>query len=146
MRKKLIIVFFIFINLFAANACFRDYPSYEEIVESRSRIKPIPFEREKWFDDRRIGVEALWETRPGLARDLVNRKLLIGKSYTEVQELLGEEEMNGKSKTVSHTVDVDEGVVDPVYIENLVIKFDEKDKVENAGIEIKMMDGHPDYR
>lgn len=146
MRKKLIIIFLVSLNLFTVSSCFQDYPSYEEIVESRSKIEPIPFEKEKWFDDKNIGVEALYKTRPGLARDLINRNLLIGKSYTEVQEILGNEEMDEKNKTVSYTVDVDTGVVDPVYIENLVIKFDEKDNVENAAIEIKMMDGHPDYR
>jgi hypothetical protein len=146
MRKKLIIIFLVSLNLFAASSCFQGYPSYEEIVESRSRIKPIPFEKEKWFDDRGIGVEALWKTRPGLARDLINRNLLVGKSYTEVQNLLGEVEKNPTENSISYALFYDMGVIDPVYVEDLYIKFDDDDKVISNEIQIKMMDGHPDYR
>lgn len=145
-EKKLIIIFLVFITLFSLNSCFRGYPSYEEVIENRSKIKPIPFEKEKWFDEKGIGVEALWETRPGLARDLVNRNLLIGKSYAEIQELLGEMEKGPTENAVNYTLFVDPSVVDPVYIESLHIKFDENDKVVSNEIGIKMMDGHPDYR
>lgn len=146
MYKKLIIIFSISLSLFAVSSCYCGYPSYEEIVESRSKIKPIPFTREKWFDDRRIGVEALWETRPGLARDLINRNILIGKSYLVVQELLGEQEKSVTENSVTYALFYDLGVVDPVYVENLYIKFDDNDKVISNEIQVKMMDGHPDYR
>jgi hypothetical protein len=146
MRKKLIIVFFIFLNLFVAISCFRGYPSYEEVVESRSKIKPISFTREKWFDKKGIGVEALWETRPGLARDLINRNLLIGKNYTEVQELLGEQSRDNEDNSVSYELYVENGFADPIFIEYLIINFDENQKVKSAKTEVHMMDGHPDYR
>lgn len=146
MRKKLIVIFLVFLNLFVNSSCFRFYPSYEEVVETRSKIEPISFTREKWFDDRGIGVEALWETRPGLARDLINRNLLIGKNYSEVQELLGKQEKDKSDNSVTYALFYDMGVADPVYVEDLYIKFDENDRVIHNQIISKMMDGHSDYR
>ena len=146
MRINTGLIFSLLSSLFIFLSCLSGYPSYEEVKETRSKIKPIPFEREKWFDKKGIGVEALWETRPGLARDLVNRNLLTGKSYTEVKELLGEQEMDKREKAISYELYVENGVADPIYIENLIINFDENEKVSNAEIKISMMDGHPDYR
>jgi hypothetical protein len=146
MLKSLNFILFLTLSSFIFFACSSRYPSYEEVQEGRTKIEPITFEKEKWFDKKGIGVEALWETRPGLARDLINRNLLIGKSFTEVKELLGEEEMSREDKSVSYTLYNESGFVDPIYIENLIVNFDENEKVKNAGIEIKMMDGHPDYR
>ena len=88
---KKIIGLLILLALSIFTACFSRYPSFEEVQERRDKIQPITFEKQKWFDKKGIGVEALWEIRPGLARDLVNRNISIGKSFTEVTDLLGEE-------------------------------------------------------
>lgn len=146
MLKKIAVIFIIFLNLFVLSSCFRGYPSYEEVVKNRSKIKPIPFTKEKWFDKKGIGVEVLWETRPGLARDLINRSLLIGKSYSEIQELLGEESKDNESNSVSYELFIENGVADPIFIEYLVINFDNNEKATDAKIKVAMMDGHPDYR
>ena len=146
MNKKRVVFFLILLTISISSACFSVYPSYEEIVKERSKIKPILFEKEKWFDDKKIGVEALWEVRPALARDLINRNLLIGKTVAEVEEMIGKLEVDKGTNTVSYTIFVENGVVDPVFIENLVIKFDQNNKVEKNEIQIRMMDGHPDYR
>jgi hypothetical protein len=134
------------LGLSTFSACLQHYPSVEEVVETQSKIKPIPFERKRWFDDKGIGVEALWEDRPGLARDLLNRNILIGKSFSEVKELLGDANMNESDNSISYQTFVENGFADPIFIESLVISFDKTEKVENAEIHIRMMDGHPDYR
>src|SRR5687768_6939115 len=110
------IVNFVFLTLLSAFlcSCFTYYPSYEQVVESRNKIEPITFEKQKWFDKKGIGVEALWEERPGLARDLINRKLLLGKSFAEIQEMLGEMEKVKTTNSVSYEIYVEMGVVDPV--------------------------------
>jgi hypothetical protein len=146
MYRKRFLSLLILLLLFTLASCFKGYPSYEEVVESRSKIKPVAFEKQKWFDDRGIGVEVLWEIRPRLARDLINRNLLIGKSVDEVTELLGEGNFYEKTNTLVYEAYVENGVADPIFIEYLIIKFNESKKAEKAEITIKMMDGHPDYR
>ncbi len=143
MRKKLLFIYLVIFILFTG--CYI-YPSYEQVVSQRNKIKSIPFEKEKWFDEKGIGKEALWDTRPGLARDLIDRKLLIGKGFEEIIELLGNNEMDKKTKSVSYNTFTELGAVDPVFMEFLYIYFDENNKVEKAEIKIQMMDGHPDYR
>ncbi len=146
MLKKILQIFLILLSLSAFSACFLYYPSVEKVVADRSKIKPIPFEREKWFDDKGIGVEALWEERPGLARDLLNRKILIGKSFSEIKELLGDTNINEFDNSISYQTFVENGAVDPIFIESLIINFDKNEKATNAEIFITMLDGHPDYR
>lgn len=146
MNAKRFVIFPVFLSLAICSACFLIYPSYEEIVSERSKIKSVKFEKEKWFDDRGIGVEAFWQTRPALARDLVERSLLTGKTVAEVEEMIGKIEIDEKTNSASYTIFVENGVTDPVFIENLFIKFDNNGKVEKTEIQIKIMDGHPDYR
>jgi hypothetical protein len=146
MQKKPLLILLILLGLSAFSACLPHYPSVEEVVEKRSKIKPITFERKRWLDDKGIGVEALWDDRPGLARDLLNRNILIGKSFSEVKELLGDAEIIEYTNSISYDTFIEEGVADPVFIESLVISFDKNEKVENAEIQIRMMDGHPNYR
>lgn len=143
MRKEIIIILS---SVFVFLISCQTYPSYEQIKESRSKIKAETFTKEKWFDDKDIGVEIFWEERPKLARDLMNRKLLIGKSFNQVTELLGKEQKDEKSNSINYNIRIENGVVDPIYIEKFIIYFDKENKVNNTEIKIVMMDGHPDYR
>ena len=147
MNKKNIPVFLTFLALIFISAC-SFYPSYEQVLSQRSKIKPVSFDKEEWFDDEGIGVEQLWEKRPAMARDLVNRNLLIGKSSEDVTRLLGKNEKDkfGDESMMKYIIFEKHGVVDPVFIEYLTIYFDDRDKVSKTKIEIVMMDGHPDYR
>ena len=122
-RRLILPIYLILTGMLFLSSCYI-YPSYEEIVEQRSKIKSIPFEKEKWFDKEGIGVEALWE----------------------VGGLLGEQELDKGTNSIGYQLFVEPGVVDPVYVENLEIYFDQDQKVRSAEIRIIMMDGHPDYR
>jgi hypothetical protein len=52
MKKNRGVIFLLFLCSLIYSACVSDYPGYKEIRESRSKIEPIPFEKEKWFDER----------------------------------------------------------------------------------------------
>ncbi len=102
--KKLHIA--LFISLAFLISC-QIYPSYEQIIERRSKIKPETFSKKKWFDDKGFGVEAFWEERPKLARDLINRNLLIGKNFDEIIELLGEQQKDEENNLVTYSIYVE---------------------------------------
>jgi hypothetical protein len=106
------------------------------IEQQRNSIKPVSFDNEKWFDDRGIGVEALWDIRPALARDLINNGKLIGKSREEVIEMLGDEGNTfGFPNMQSYQLEQIQGFAYPIAIEFLQITFNTENKVEKAEIE-----------
>ena len=92
-------------------------------------ISPMPFEKQKWKDFDSISS---FEYRPRMARDLVNKKLLIGKTRSEVFEMFNEKE---DGKIIRYETEEIYDSIDPIAIEFLTIYFDENDKVEKAEIE-----------
>jgi hypothetical protein len=130
MRSRLFIIFLITTVLVLFVGCRTN------IEKGRNFIQPIPFEKEKWSDDRGIGVEALWEIRPALARDLINKGKLIGKSREEVIEMLGDEGNTfGFPNMQSYQLEQIQGFAYPIAIEFLQITFNTENKVEKAEIE-----------
>ncbi len=69
-----------------------------------------------------------------MARDLVNRKLLVGKTREEVLELLGKTDSYGRENIISYKLVEKFWIIDPVSIELLDITFNEENKVEKAEI------------
>lgn len=67
-----------------------------------------------------------------MARDLVNKNLLIGKTRVEVFEMFGEEKTG---KIIKYETEEIFYVIDPIAVEFLKITFDENEKVEKAEIE-----------
>lgn len=123
----------IFLLIVALVFCF----SCRNVEEERKFIEPRSFDKQKWSDVTTIGVEATWEVRPGMARDLTNRRMLIGKNRSEIAEMLGEifEENVFKENQMSYELEVIWGSnIDPIAIEYLVIDFDEENRVEGTGI------------
>ncbi len=104
-------------------------------MQRRKWVVTIPFNEERW----KINNAAMrWEVRPGMARDLIKRELLIGKNCKEINDLL----------TIYNYVSCDENVVefelkqfystniDPSAIEYLYIYYDENNKVKNAEVKL----------
>ncbi len=125
MRNKIILILIFNVSFLLCISC-------------RYRIE-IPFERERWQREDSITQNT---SRPGMAKNLVNQKLLIGKTRDEVQEMLGKpnpipEEIQNK---IIYTVEEDFGWdIDPVYIEWLEITFNQENKVEKTEIKSRKM-------
>lgn len=101
----------------------------------RILIWQIPYEKEKWFDAEPMSVDRTDNPLPGMARNLVNNNVLIGKTREEVFEMLGKGEGDPNSKYISYLLEeIYRLDIDPVAYETLVITFDESDKVEKAEI------------
>lgn len=125
MRSKLLVIFSLLLLLIGCRI---------GIEQRRNWIRPIPFDKEKWSDDRGIGVEALWDVRPALARDLINNNKLIGKTKPEVISMLGD--ADDSSNIIRYELDVIwRENIDPIAIEYLKINFNSENKVEKAEIE-----------
>ncbi len=106
------------------------FPNCEFITEKRRYfISPIPYEKEKWRDFASVSSS---KYRPRMARDLVNKNLLIGKTRVEVFEMFGEEKTG---KIIKYETEEIFYVIDPIAVEFLKITFDENEKVEKAEIE-----------
>ena len=99
----------------------------------RNMIQPIPFEKTKW--NARDSEDRV-QFRLGMARKLVGDKSLVGKSRTEIIEMIGDEgSTNSSLNNLTYQIDSIEGIADPMAIEYLQIIFDAEDKVERAEIE-----------
>jgi len=75
-----------------------------------------------------------------MAKDLVNQKLLLGKSRQEIVKMLGEPERytDIKANEMFYLIreDYPSFGIDPQRRDHLVITFDPNDKAENAAIEV----------
>ena len=104
---------------------------------SRMGITPISFDKTKWLESST--VEQSINVRPGMARDLINRKTLIGKSCSDVIDLLGkpahEYDYQGSKKLLFDVAEIYRGI-DPVQIESLEVTLDENKKVMDAKIKL----------
>ncbi len=100
----------------------------------RSFISPQPFDEKVWKDFN--GRAA----RPGMARDLVSRKALNGKTRDEVRTMLGHEmpKRSGDSYAryeLALLGDTQSGL-DPGAAEYLKVNFGDDGKVTSAEIEV----------
>lgn len=107
------------------------------LEQSRNNIEPMFFEKEKWSNS---DAEMRWKYRPGMARYLINKKVLIGKSKADIYEMLGEENTNNYDKEIDSKYKLEEfygSNIDPIAFEYLRIYFDESDKVERVEIDFR---------
>lgn len=126
MRSKLLVFFSLSLLLIGCRV---------GIELKRNMIQTIPFEKTKW--NARDSEDRV-QFRPGMARKLVNDKSLIGKSRTEIIEMIGEyEESHDPSPNIIRygLEDIYRENIDPIAIEYLKINFDSENKVEKAEIE-----------
>lgn len=94
----------------------------------------MPYEEQKWNSKDK---EIEWKHRPKLARELVNKNLLIGKTRAEIVEMLREENISNSDKSiVKYELEQIYSLnIDPIAIEYLKLTFDKENKVEKAEIE-----------
>ena len=103
----------------------------------RYRVE-IPFDGERWRSESSLHIN--YPYRPGMARNLVSKKLLIGKTRNEIQEMLGEPEPPPEKikNKFTYTLEEDYGWdIDPIFTEWLEITFTQENKVEQAEIKFQ---------
>lgn len=106
------------------------------LEQRRKWVISIPFDEEKWkIND----AEMRSKFRPGMARDLINRKTLTSKSCEEIDDLLNiYEHIDCNKNTVDFELKQFYGAwlvgFDPISTEVLKIYFDNNQKVEKAEI------------
>lgn len=110
------------------------------IEQKRRFIQAIPFEKQKWFGVGSDGISDAaiqYRFRPGMARYLIQKELLVGKNRAELSEMLGEYEESAHEPIIVRygLEDIWGSNIDPIAIEYLRLTFNEKDKVEKAEIE-----------
>jgi hypothetical protein len=132
MRKRLTktLILFVVLNLLLSGC----------VERQRKFIQPIPFDKKKWlglYDDVNSDWMIRTENRPGMARYLIEKEVLIGKSYAEVIEMLGEHDdgFNAAREVRYSLEDIYGRNIDPIAIEYLKLIFNGEDKVEKAEIE-----------
>lgn len=111
-------------------------------VEHRRKfIQPVQFEKRKWLgvDADGISDSAIRSKyRSGMARYIIDKEILIGKSRAEIVKMLGENDDDGfnDSKKTRYALEAIWGRnIDPIAIEYLKITFNGEDKVEKTEIE-----------
>lgn len=104
---------------------------------ARPYVKPITFDKTKWLEQTSPYIDN--SVRAAMARDLVNRKVLIGKSRSEVIEMLGEleEKDHQESKEISYTIGEAYFGIEPTWTEFLIISIDDNNKVKDVEIYLR---------
>jgi hypothetical protein len=136
MHKHLGKILIVFLSMSLQLSCRNN------IEQQRKLIQPIPFDKQKWLGLESQGnsdAETRWKYRPGMAKYLIDKEILIGKRSAEVAAMLGEYNDNGSADSKSEIIYELEQIygsnIDPIAIEYLKITFDNADKVEKAEIE-----------
>ncbi|HEX8737870.1 MAG TPA: hypothetical protein VF721_21240 [Pyrinomonadaceae bacterium] len=135
MHKRFTKILLLFVALNLVLSCRNN------IEQRRKFIKPIPFEKQNWLGIDNDGIsdaETLWKYRPGMARYLINKEILIGKSRAEIIEMLGKDGNDGFNEKREIEYELEQiwiRNIDPAAIEHLKINFNGEDKVEKAEIE-----------
>ena len=120
-------ILFIFIALGFLAACAVG------IEERRKPIPPKPFVKELWQSLDTMDIR--WAERPAMARDLINKNILVGKSRAEITELLGEPNFDSPPE-IEYELEQIFGSIEPIAFENLKLVFNEAEKVEKAEIKL----------
>ena len=97
--------------------------------------RPIPFEKNRWLQARE---EENWGVRSAMAKDLINRKALIGQTRDQVTALLGEPEKysDASSHQLYYLVREDWDWIDPSRQDHLLVSTDESGRTIAAKIDI----------
>lgn len=132
MRRKLLVFFSLISSLVWFLNCSIPIEQQRNMIPSKS------FVSEEWESS-----DLRWSNRPGMARDLIKRNVLIGKTRIEIFELLGEPEFVEDNQSNQITYELEQLFqrgVDLAAVENLKIKFNSMDTVEKAEIEFLKID------
>lgn len=101
---------------------------------SRVFVSSIPFDEKVWKDINRR------DDRPGMARDLVSRKALIGKTRDEVRAMLGHEKSKASTESYArYEIDIFEeiqGDLHPTRAEYLKLNFGADGRVASSEIQM----------
>ena len=92
------------------------------------------FNRYDWLKS----VDGFYLNRDRMINDLTLNHKLVGLSKNDIIKLLGQPEnyANTEEKTIYYNIETDYGWnIDPVYIKDLKIKFNQSGKVESFKIE-----------
>jgi hypothetical protein len=96
----------------------------------------ITFEISKWKESEEVWD---WDTRCGMANYLIRQRAIVGKKRTDILAELGDSRIKGYegSSNLYYGIREEYGSwIDPVYVENLVIRFDGKDIATEAYIQV----------
>ena len=124
MKKQIFLIIFFVQCLFLVSSC--------------NEVKPIPFDSKVWKEEANTFTTSYSYnsglSRPGMARDLINRNSLVGKNAQEIEELLGKpyaEEQNNK-----YVYKTEEQIfsIEPQRLELLYIIFGKEKTVEKVEI------------
>src|SRR5215213_6822853 len=135
MHKHLTKILLLFVALNLLLSCRNN------IEQRRKFIEPIPFEKQKWLGIDNDGISDAGTRRtyrPGMARYLINKEILIGKSRADIIEMLGNDGNDGFNEERETKYDLELiwiRNIDPAAIEYLKINFNGEDKVEKTEIE-----------
>ncbi len=89
----------------------------------------IKFNHDAWIKAKDT---ASWDIRKKMAKDIMNRQLLINKSEKEVNDILGTPEAYADVETnkLYYIIEMNYGYdIDPVKIVHLIVSLDSKGKV-----------------
>jgi hypothetical protein len=104
----------------------------------RNFVSSIPFDEKVWKGEKNL-LE-MSKGRLGMARDLIERKVLPGKTRGEIRDMLGwEKARDFPDPYVKYELaffGMGERGPDPTTVENLKLTFGPDDKVESAEIEL----------
>jgi outer membrane protein assembly factor BamE (lipoprotein component of BamABCDE complex) len=95
----------------------------------------ISFNKVKWMNSQsKSEVDIDWDMRKNMAEDLVDKKTLIGKTKSEVIQLLGEPEKleDIPENELYYLSYIKYGDIDPTRIEYLICTLDEEEYVTNV--------------
>jgi hypothetical protein len=99
------------------------------------KSRPIPFEKARWLQARE---EENWRVRSAMAKDLINRKVLIGQTRDQVTALLGQPEDYSDASThqLYYLVREDWDWIDPTRQDHLLVSTDESGRTVAAKMDI----------
>jgi hypothetical protein len=80
------------------------------------------FDKEKWAE---LGDLGTYPNRQSMLDDLISSHKLVGRSFSETIDLLGEPVFsNGQANTFHYDIDVDYGYdIDPIYVKTMSFQF-----------------------
>ena len=94
------------------------------------------FDSEKWNNKSIVDFE-ITDVREGMLNDLLDSRVLIGKSKSEIIELLGKPEIANDSKITYLVREKYGSNIDPLYIKYLELNLDKMGTTKNQKIIIK---------
>ena len=86
-----------------------------------------PFDAGRWREG-----DAL--VRGRMADEIISSRILVGKTHSEVVNLLGQAEYDAPSQ-LSYTIDLRTKASDPAYLRDLIVRFDEHGEAQDSYVD-----------